>query len=173
MEKRKSSYIIGILFIIFGIMFVLSPAGTFESIIYLAGLVIVIYGALKIYMSVKSDNPYASLSITGAILSVIFGLVLIANRDVAVKVIPVILGGYLLINSLPSLIFLIKNNSNRKLIIKSLLKVVVGLCALLVPTFPVAIFGIVLGAVLILSGVTMIMNAREDEEVIYKVRVKK
>lgn len=173
MKKDNSSYIIGILFIIFGIMFVISPNSVFESIVFIAGVITAFYGGIKIFISLKSNNPYASLSITGAILSVVFGFVLIANRDVTVRIIPVFLGGFLLVSSLPTLIFLIKNNSNRRLIIKTSLKVIVGFIALLVPVIPVAIFGIVLGGILILSGVAMIMNAREDQEVIYKVRVKK
>lgn len=173
MERKNSSFITGVLFIVFGIMFILSPKSVFESIVYFAGLVVVVHGLLKIYFSVKSTNPYASLYTTGAILSVMFGFILIANRDIAVNVIPVILGGFLLVTSLPTFIFLVKSNSNRKLIIKSLLKVLVGFCALALPILPVTIFGIVLGVVLILSGVTTIMNFKQEEEVIYKVRVKK
>lgn len=173
MEKVKSSYIIGFLFIVFGIMFVLSPNGTFENIVFVFGLLAIIIGGFKILYSLKSDNVFASLNITGALLSIIFGIVLIVNREIAVKVIPIFIGGYLFVSSLPTLIFLIKNNSNKALVSKALLKTLIGALMLVLPALQVAFFGIVLGAFLILSGVTMIMNAKEDEEVIYKVRVKK
>lgn len=172
MNKKVSSYIFGALLIVFGLIFILSPESAFETIVLIAGISLIVYGGLKILLALKSDNPYASYTVAGSIFSIIFGIVLIGNQNAAIKVIPILLGIWLLISGITTLLFLIKTNSDRKLIIRPVLKIIVGAIAFLLPVIPIIATGIVLGVILILSGITTIMNIK-DEEVIYKVKVKK
>lgn len=172
MNKKVSSYIFGALLIVFGLIFILSPESAFETIVLIAGISLIVYGGLKILLALKSDNPYASYTVAGSIFSIIFGIVLIGNQNAAIKVIPILLGIWLLISGITTLLFLLKTNSDRKLIIRPVLKIIVGAIAFLLPVIPIIATGIVLGVILILSGITTIMNIK-DEEVIYKVKVKK
>lgn len=172
MNKKVSSYIFGALLIVFGLIFILSPESAFETIVLIAGISLIVYGGLKILLALKSDNPYASYTVAGSIFSIIFGIILIGNQDAAIKVIPILLGIWLLISGITTLLFLLKTNSDRKLIIRPVLKIIVGAIAFLLPVIPIIATGIVLGVILILSGITTIMNIK-DEEVIYKVKVKK
>ena len=172
MNKKVSSYIFGALLIVFGLIFILSPESAFETIVLIAGISLIVYGGLKILLALKSDNPYASYTVAGSIFSIIFGIILIGNQNAAIKVIPILLGIWLLISGITTLLFLLKTNSDRKLIIRPVLKIIVGAIAFLLPVIPIIATGIVLGVILILSGITTIMNI-EDEEVVYKVKVKK
>ncbi len=172
MNKKVSSYIFGALLIVFGLIFILSPESAFETIVLIAGISLIVYGGLKILLALKSDNPYASYTVAGSIFSIIFGIILIGNQDAAIRVIPILLGIWLLISGITTLLFLLKTNSDRKLIIRPVLKIIVGAIAFLLPVIPIIATGIVLGVILILSGITTIMNIK-DEEVIYKVKVKK
>lgn len=172
MNKKVSSYIFGALLIVFGLIFILSPESAFETIVLIAGISLIVYGGLKILLALKSDNPYASYTVAGSIFSIIFGIVLIGNQNAAIKVIPILLGIWLLISGITTLLFLIKTNSDKKLIIRPVLKIIVGAIAFLLPVIPIIATGIVLGVILILSGITTIMNIK-DEEVVYKVKVKK
>lgn len=172
MNKKVSSYIFGALLIVFGLIFILSPESAFETIVLIAGISLIVYGGLKILLALKSDNPYASYTVAGSIFSIIFGIILIGNQNAAIKVIPILLGIWLLISGITTLLFLLKTNSDRKLIIRPVLKIIVGAIAFLLPVIPIIATGIVLGVILILSGITTIMNIK-DEEVVYKVKVKK
>lgn len=172
MNKKVSSYIFGALLIVFGLIFILSPESAFETIVLIAGISLIVYGGLKILLALKSDNPYASYTVAGSIFSIIFGIILIGNQNAAIKVIPILLGIWLLISGITTLLFLLKTNSDRKLIIRPVLKIIVGAIAFLLPVIPIIATGIVLGVILIFSGITTIMNIK-DEEVIYKVKVKK
>lgn len=172
MSKKLGSVILGILLIIFGLIFIISPESAFETIVLIAGISLVVYGGLKIILSLRSSNPYASYFVAGAIFSIIFGLILIGNQSAAIKVIPIILGFWLLISGITTLLFLIKSDSDKKLIIRPIFKIIVGTIAFLLPVIPIIATGIVLGIILILSGITTLVNIK-DEEVVYKVKVKK
>lgn len=167
MSKKTWTYVLGALLIGFGVTFILSPSETFESIVLIAGVLLLIFSGMKIVSSLKTNTSY-----TGSIIGIIFGLVLILNREAAVKVIPVLLGVWLLVSGLSSLAYLKNINGDSKLITKAILKAVLGFVALVLPVIPVIATGIVVGIILVLSGISTITNARDDE-VIYKVKVKK
>ena len=167
MSKKTWTYVLGALLIGFGVTFILSPSETFESIVLIAGVLLLIFSGMKIVSSLKTNTSY-----TGSIIGIIFGLVLILNREAAVKVIPVLLGVWLLVSGLSSLTYLKNINGDSKLITKAILKAVLGFVALVLPVIPVIATGIVVGIILVLSGISTITNARDDE-VIYKVKVKK
>ena len=170
--NKKGSYILGVFLIIFGILFIFSPTNTFETIVLIAGVSIILFNVIRILFALKSDNSYAAYSITGSIVGVIFGFILISSRDTAIKVIPVLLGVWLLVTGISSFLFLFKSHANSGLIVRPVLKIILGAITFALPIIPVIATGIVLGIILVLAGVTTIVNVK-DEEVIYKVKVKK
>ena len=172
MSKKIGSYLFGALLILFGVIFIISPESAFETIVLTIGIILIVFGGLKIILALKSSNPYASYSVAGSIFSIVFGIILIGNQETAIKIIPIILGIWLLITGITTLLFLLKTNSDKKLIFRPILKIIVGAIAFTLPVIPIIATGIVLGIILILSGITTIANVK-DEEVIYKVKVKK
>lgn len=172
MEKKLLTYIQGFLLIIFGVLFIINPQGVFGSIVLIAGILILLVSAFKAIAILRSKDPYMSFGFMGSLIGVIFGLVLITNRDDAIKVIPVMLGLWFLVTGITSLMFVMKSSRDKTLIGKSVLKIVLGLISFLLPVIPVVGAGIVIGVFLIISGVMTFVNMK-DEEVIYKVKVKK
>lgn len=127
---------------------------------------------IGIISAIISKNPYASYSIGSSIISLIFGIILTTNTEGAVKLIPVLLGIWLLISGLSSLIFALKVTKDNKALVTPVTKVILGIIAFALPAIPVIATGIFIGIILILSGITTLTN-KNDEEVIYKVKVKK
>ncbi len=170
--KKNWTYVFGALLVLFGIIFIVSPQGTFESIVLTAGIILIIYAAIGILNAILSKNPYSTLSVGSSIIGLIFGIILVTHTDGAVKLIPILLGIWLFISGLSTLLFTLKATKDTKALINPITKTVLGLIAFALPVIPVIATGIFLGIILILSGISTIMNAKGDE-VVYKVKVKK
>ena len=168
MSKKAWTYIFGALLILFGIVFLVSPQGTFASIVLVAGIILIVYAAIGIISAIVSQNPLASYTIGGSVLGLIFGIILVTNTEAAVKVVPIVLG----ISGLSSLIFTTKVTKETKALVGPITRIILGVIAFALPVIPVVGAGIFLGIVLILSGISTITNEKNDE-VIYKVKVKK
>ena len=172
MKKNTWTYILGFLLIFFGIMFIISPTGTFRSIVLVAGIVLIVYSVIGIKRGLLSKDLYSSYFIGGYVIGLIFGIILATHTEGAIKLVSILLGIWLFISGLSPLIMAIKTKADSKIIISLLPKVIIGLIALLLPIIPVITTGIFVGVILILSGITTITNAKNDE-IIYKVKVKK
>lgn len=159
----------GIVLLILGILFVISPKGMFESIVLITGIVIIGLSIISMITSINSNNSYFTLT---SILGLILGIVLLYNRDGAVKIIPVLLGIYLLVTGISKLILLAKANSKYDIMFPSVIKIVLGSICLFTPVIPIIITGIIIGVLLILSGITTLTNIKTND-VVYKVKVKK
>ena len=92
MGKKTWNYIFGALLIIFGIIFIISPQGTFQSIVLAGGIILITYAIVSLLGAIISKNPYASYSIGSSIIGLIFGIILVNNTEGAVKLIPILLG---------------------------------------------------------------------------------
>ena len=172
MNKKNLNYILGIMLILFGTVFVVSPKATFETIVLAGGIILIIYAIIKIITLFRSSNSYVSYSIGSTVFSLLFGLVLVFNTEGAVKIIPMLLGIWLLVSGLSSLLFVLKITKNKRNIVISIIKVMLGLISFLLPVIPVIATGIFVGIVLVTIGVTTIISNKEDDN-IYKVKVKK
>ena len=83
-----------------------------------------------------------------------------------------LVGVYLLISGISSLLFMLRVNMSSNMFIKPIIKIVIGIISFTMPFVPTMWAGILIGIILVLTGVTII-NTKKEEEVIYKVRVKK
>lgn len=172
MSKKTWNYVLGALLILFGIIFLISPAGTFETIVLVGGIILIVYAVIGIITAIISKNPYASSTVGTSAFSLIFGIILVANTDTAIKVIPVLLGIWLFVSGLSSLILTTKISKDTKALVGPITRLILGAITLALPIIPVVAVGIFLGIVLILSGISTITN-QKSEEIIYKVKVKK
>lgn len=170
MNKRMFSYILGIALILFGSVFIMAPQGTFETIVLVAGIILITISSLGILRALISKNPTYAFTIGGSIIGITFGIVLIVGRTAAVNVIPVILGLWLIITGLTAIIYNSKIKGSSSLLFP-ICRLILGIIVFAFPIIPVTFAGIFLGIILILSGATTIMNTPR-EEVLYKVKVK-
>lgn len=171
MDNKKLTYVFGALLIAFGIIFILSPKGVFESIVLFGGIAIIAFSALGILLSFFG-NAHSSYFIGSSVLGLIFGIILVSNTDSAVKTIPVLLGIWLFISGLSTTLYMSKMGNNLTSMTSPITRMILGLICFITPVVPISIVGIFIGVVLVLSGITTITNVK-NEEIVYKVKVKK
>ena len=170
MSKKIWTIIFGILLMLFGITFIMSPDKAFGSIVI--GIILIDYASIGIISAILSKNPYASFTIGSSILSLIFGIILVSNADGTVKIITIILGIWLFISGLSSLVFTTKITKDMKALVGPITRIILGVISFAIPIISTTFVGVFLGVILILSGISTIVNEK-NEETIYKVKVKK
>lgn len=170
MNNKKFTYVCGALLIALGVLFVLSPKGVFESIVLFAGISIIAISAFGIILSLSKEST--SYFIGSSILGLIFGIILVSNTDSAVKTIPILLGLWLFISGVSTTIYMSKMGSKLTTMTSSITRIILGLICFMAPVIPISIVGIFIGVILVLSGISLITNVK-DEEIVYKVKVKK
>ena len=170
MNNKKFTYVCGALLIALGVLFILSPKGVFESIVLGAGIVIIAFSALGIVLSLSKEST--SYFIGSSVLGLVFGIILISNTDSAVKTIPVLLGLWLFISGLSTTLYMSKMGSKLTNMTSPITRMILGLVCFMAPVVPISVVGIFIGVILVLSGINLITNVKNDE-IVYKVKVKK
>lgn len=171
MSNKRLSYVLGALFIAFGVLFILSPSGVFESIVVFAGAALIIFSVFGVVSSLFGKS-ISSYYLGSSLLGLIFGILLVTNTSSAVKIIPVLLGIYLFISGLTTTLMMSKVGSSLTSMVSPITRLILGLICFSFPIIPISIFGVFIGIVFILSGINTITNTK-SEEVVYKVKVKK
>ena len=77
MKDNKSNILLGIIIILFGVVFLIAPESVFSSIVMIAGILTIMFGLIRILGAMREDSSYKSYSIVSAIFSIIFGVILI------------------------------------------------------------------------------------------------
>ena len=172
MKNKTWDIVLGLLVILFGISFLVSPVSAFGTIVYIAGLMLIIFNVARIITAYKSNSNFLLSGMTSYIVGIVFGLILIGNRKNAVEIIPVFIGLWFLIGGLSKLLVLLKRSKDIKILYKPIIEMAVGLIVVILPIIPVVAAGLIIGIILIMSGVTIIIG-REEEKTVYKVKVKK
>lgn len=172
MSNKKLTYVFGGILIGLGVIFIMSPKGVFESIVLFGGIAVIVCSIMGILLSFFGRDTRSSYFIGSSVLGLIFGIILVTNTDSAVKTIPVLLGLWLFISGLSTTLYMSKTNNSLVSMTSSITRMILGLICFIAPVIPISIVGIFIGVVLVLSGVNTITNVK-NEEVIYKVKVKK
>lgn len=170
MDNKKISNVLGILLILIGAIFVISPKGVFESLFLVIGVFIIGVSLMFLISSIANKNTmnyYFGASIFGLIM----GALLVSNTDFAVKFVPVFFGLWLFISGLTSTVIMSRNTSSLKGLAGPITRMVLGIICFGTPIIPISVFGIFIGIVLILSGINIMTNS--SNTTVYKVKVKK
>lgn len=174
MSKKIWNYIIGIICVIGGIYFIINPTNTFSDIVYMIGMIFLIFGVTKLVAIIinKEDNK---IEIYKSVINIIFGIILTKNPTTTIKIISTFIGIWLILKSVGdlSLILSIKNSqiSHIKLV-ESIAKLILGIIIITTPILTVVLTGTILGAILIAIGVITILKTTDINKT-YKVKVKK
>lgn len=130
-NSYKMSIIYTIFFIVVGLLLFLDPSGFVEIVSYIIGVLFLVYGITNIvkYSIAKELSISKFLLVIGVILS-ICGLFLIFNPTFIGKIVPTIIGVCLIINSLEKLLYLrYTTDKNSEAYIISLVSGIVALIA--------------------------------------------
>lgn len=170
---NKQNVLLGVIVILFGFIFLVSPQSVFSTIVVFAGIVCISFGLLRILATMKEDSNYnKTYSFFSAILSIAFGIILIVYRQKTIMVVAEVLGVCLLISGISSLQLMLKNNMKGNVLVKPISKIIIGSVSLFVPMAPAVVAGTIIGIILILAGLSII-TTKKEEEVVYKVKIKK
>lgn len=180
--KRIWTYVIGALFLAGSVLLILNPEHSLADLVYYVGIVLLITGILKIISSIV-NKVYFTLgsSFISGIWNFIFGVLLISNADSTIKIIPVLIGLWLIITSVSGLIMMFNfrlmfanrnTQINTRMLFTSILKLVLGIIVLTTPIISIVFSGVFLGIVLVVIGIVTITSYKDDDSKVYKVKVK-
>lgn len=158
------SLITSIAFIIFGIVLVLFTKQELDIIGYIAAILLMINGVLNITDDYKQFKVFYFFDgFTSGLLSIIFGIIIIANPDHIALIMPIMIGLWIIIASTFKLrmALALKDSSKTNWIlpyILSMLTIIIGLCLIFNPVL--GTFGIakVIGFLVILYGISDIID---------------
>lgn len=168
----KNNIFLGIVLILFGVLFIIAPKSVFESIVFISGIIIIIISISKILISEKEKNEFSSYNLVTGIFGIIIGIILIIFKEKTVLTVAELIGVFMLISGISSLLFMLRSNMTGTVLVKPIIKIVIGLVAFTMPFIPTMWAGIIIGILLVLTGATII-TTKKEEEIVYKVKVKK
>ena len=164
MKDNNTNVLLGIIIIVFGIVFCLAPESAFSSIVMVAGMLVIVFGLLRLLSTMNGEDEYKTYSTATAVLCIIFGILLIIYRDTTIKIIAGLVGIWFLLSGISSLLIMLKSNMKGKILVKPICKIAIGIIALIVPAIPISFAGIVVGIILILAGASILTTKKEEEQ---------
>lgn len=147
-KKDKYSIFISVAFFIVGLFMFLYPNDMVKFITYIIGVLFAVFGCLKLYNFYKSKESISNVELNIGICSIIFGIIIMFCNGIIEMVIRFILGGYILANGMNKLIVALNSRSyNNKwtgLLVVAIILIIGGLYMILKTNFISSIVGLVI-----------------------------
>ncbi len=98
----RMSILTSVFFIVIGLFLILKPETTITTISYILGAVILVTGVVFMikYFSTKNQLGVFSNDLVSGVMSIIIGFIFIFNPTALAKIIPIILGIWIIISSI-------------------------------------------------------------------------
>lgn len=177
-EQSKSTMLmISIIYLILGIIMVVTPVFVSNIMCYIIGLLLLIVGGVGIftYIRMGQNNISSKLTLLISILFTALGIYIFSNPEGFVSIIPLVIGGFLVIEGFDKIF----NTLNLKrsgyeqwfqMLIISLIIFSLGLILILNPFASVTVFIRIIGVFLIVDAISNIYIS--DKVMKYKKSVK-
>ena len=124
---RTSSYAVSIVYIIVGLIMLLNPNFISDAVNYIIGILVIIYGiiySISLYQK-KDTEIYGKFDFLAGIICISFGLFLILNPDILVSLIPFCAGVIIFMDAIR---FIVNSIKLKKLDYKSwIVNLIIGL----------------------------------------------
>lgn len=164
-QMIRSSLITSIVLVVVGILLIVKPEEILSliSIIIGVGLVVMgIFGVVNFIKDIQDNNPMSLDLIYGA-LCLIVGSVLITNTKIVGSILPIVLGIWMVINSIIKAQYatILKEDNNREwqlTLIISILTLVCGILFIFNPFKGAAVLTQIIGTILVIYAVMDIIN---------------
>ena len=158
------SLITSIAVIILGLVLVVFTKLSLDIIGYIVAILLIINGVLNITDDYKQFKVFYFFDgFTSGLLSIIFGIIIIANPEYTAIIMPIMIGLWIIINSTFKLrmALALKDSSKTNWIlpyILSILTIIIGLCLIFNPE--IGAFGIsrVIGFLIVLYGISDVID---------------
>jgi len=106
-EKRKLTYwwvplLFGVIFILIGLWILREPAESFDRITKIIGVIILVSGTTQILFTASNRQriPGWGFQLTGGIIDLIIGIILVLYPSILLKIITIFVGIWLIVNSI-------------------------------------------------------------------------
>lgn len=158
---KKGDLFTSIVYVVLGLFLVFFPFTAIGIACKIIGAVILVYSGIKIWAYAKGDADKTELTIS--ILTAVLGLILVFSPDIIIKVLPVILGIYIIVQGAGGMKHAVdlKNAGYSKWnvsIVVSILMLIVGLVILFSPMGTAALVVKIFGGVLAVEGIMGLMK---------------
>ena len=167
------SLITSIAFIIFGLVLILFTKKELDVIGYVAAILLIINGVLNVTDDYKQFKVFYFFDgFTSGLLSIIFGIIIIANPEHVALIMPIMIGLWIIISSTFKLrmALALKDSSKTNWIlpyILSILTIITGLCLIFNPEIGSLGIAAVIGFLTILYGICDVIDV-----IIFKKNIK-
>ena len=79
MNKKSYGIVLGILLIIFGVVFLISPTNVFESIVFAGALVLITFSMLGIIFSLSNKDQLSTYLLVSFVVGLVIGVIFLIN----------------------------------------------------------------------------------------------
>ncbi len=147
-KKDKSSIVASIMFFILGICLFINPGEMIKFITYIIGIILVVYGSIKLYNYYKFKDSISNIQLTLGITTIVLGLIVMFCNGIIELAIRLVMGGFILANGLNKLIVALNgketNNKWKELLIISIILIIGGLYIILKSNIVLSTIGLIL-----------------------------
>ncbi len=167
LKKLKSTFIgMSIIYLIIGIVMVISPVFVSNFICYFIGALLIVGGCFGIFSYIQNGGSgfLVRMTLLVSILFAALGIYILINPETFVSIIPIIVGIMLMLESLDKIAsaFKAKKNGYEKwlqVLIAPIIIFILGLILIVYPFATVTIFIRVIGVFLIVDAISNIFLA--------------
>ena len=156
------SIVMSILFVILGIILVISPESSINTIAYMLASFLLVYGTFNFIDSFTINPIFFFFQMVTSILSFLLGICVFLNPSIFESIIPIVLGIFFIISGAFSsrLSFVIKNIDSGFILslISSILMIICGVILIINPTGTIILITTFIGIMLIVYSISNIID---------------
>lgn len=161
-RSLNMSILLGILFLIMGIVFTIMPSSSLNVISNIIGVLLLIYGLFEIIDCFRNNIIISTLEMATGVLSLASGLIILFNNDILDVIIPFVLGIFFIASGLSKvrlsiILYQVKSNWVYTFI-TSLLTIICGFIMIFNPFETVLVLTVFIGIITIVYSLSSIIN---------------
>lgn len=162
--SRWFPLVVGILFVVFGILFLMNPEIEMQTMAMYLGIIVLCYGVFYILagLSTKDNKSLKIARIAAGVVIAVLAILIFVNVELIGKYLPTLVGFFMILGAIVNLfrsVVLMKNGLKSWWAgaVPALVVCILGLIFLLKPGFVGAVFGLYAGITFILCGISALI----------------
>lgn len=157
------SIVMSILFAILGIILMVSPDSSLDTIAYLLAAFLLVYGTYNFIDSFTINPIFFFMKMSSSVISILLGIVIFLNPEIFKNIIPIALGIFFIINGIfkTRMSFIIKDVDNYFIlsVITSILTIICGIILIINPSISAIMITTMIGIIVLVYAVFDIVDA--------------
>ncbi|MGI5888856.1 MAG: HdeD family acid-resistance protein [Oscillospiraceae bacterium] len=163
-KKEKTFFILlGIFYLIFGLCLIIWPGQSVSTICIILGIACIVFGIYMLYRYFANGLVIFRLALSTGIISILLGIVLVSHPKAVVSIFNIILGFYIIIDSVIKLqssieVRHIPGLSGGLMMVLSIISMVLGVLLIFDPFSTSKALAIFIGVTFIIDGIQNIYS---------------